>query len=70
MRLLFKAFLFLPYMVLVEIRLMIRTSPFVVLFFLFSEIMFLKVEGFFMIADRQLQANRKLFAVIVDASFL
>ena len=57
-------------MVLVEIRLMIRTSPFVVLFFFFSEIMFLKVEGFFMIADRQLQANRKLFAVIVDASFL
>ena len=69
MRLLFKAFLFLPYMVLVEIRLMIRTSPFVVLLFS-SEIMFLKVEGFFMIADRQLQANRKLFAVIVDASFL
>ena len=28
--------------------------------------MFLKVEGFFMIADRQLQANRKLFVVIVD----
>ena len=32
MRLLFEAFLFLLYMVLVEIRLMIRTLPFVVLF--------------------------------------